>query len=192
MAHDAKQPRRSPVNHAGEANSPTADFDFAELFRVHGPAIRRYVARRWPSAVEDITAEVFLVAWRRRDEVPASPLPWLYRVAFNIVATTRRQHHYGLALASRVANASIVAGQHIERDIAERVAEADLLARLFAELAPEDAELLLLLAWEGLTPSDAARVLGLRPAVLYLRTHRARRRFRQLAAIARVEGERRG
>jgi RNA polymerase sigma-70 factor (ECF subfamily) len=35
-------------------------------------------------------AETFLVAWRRLDDVPDDPLPWLYRVARRVLANQRR------------------------------------------------------------------------------------------------------
>ena len=35
-------------------------------------------------------AEVFLVAWRRLDEVPADGLPWLYATARGVIANQRR------------------------------------------------------------------------------------------------------
>ena len=38
----------------------------------------------------------------------------------------------------------------------------------------------MLVTWEGLTPSQAARVLGERPASFRVRLHRARSRFRTL------------
>jgi RNA polymerase sigma-70 factor (ECF subfamily) len=34
----------------------------------------------------DVVAETFLVAWRRLDDVPADPLPWLYGVARRVLA----------------------------------------------------------------------------------------------------------
>ena len=39
----------------------------------------------------------------------------------------------------------------------------------------------MLVNWEGLTPSEAARVLGERPATFRVRLHRARSRFRHAA-----------
>lgn len=62
----------------------TAERDalFSALFRAHHGAVRRYVTRRaWPDAVDDVVAETFLAAWRRLDDVPADPLPWLLTAA---------------------------------------------------------------------------------------------------------------
>ena len=44
-------------------------------------------------------------------------------------------------------------------------------------LPERDRELLLLIAWEGLTPSEAAVTLGSTPVACRVRLHRARRRL---------------
>jgi RNA polymerase sigma-70 factor (ECF subfamily) len=57
-------------------------------------------------------------------------------------------------------------------DDAGRVAEA------LNRLPERDREAILLIAWEGLAPRQAAAVLGVTPAVFSVRLHRARRRVR--------------
>ena len=47
---------------------------------------------------------------------------------------------------------------------------------VLAQLRPDDRDALTLLAWDGLTPREAATVLGCTRAAFYLRVHRARRR----------------
>jgi RNA polymerase sigma-70 factor (ECF subfamily) len=37
-------------------------------------------------AAADLAQEVFVVAWRRRDQVPDNSLPWLYGVARRLLA----------------------------------------------------------------------------------------------------------
>jgi len=54
--------------------------DFDALYTAHRDDIWRYLRRRAASEPEDLTTEVFLVAWRRRGELPDAPLPWLYGV----------------------------------------------------------------------------------------------------------------
>jgi RNA polymerase sigma-70 factor (ECF subfamily) len=48
------------------------------------------------------------------------------------------------------------------------------------ELSDEDRELLLLVAWEGLSPNEVAKVLGISSLAARSRLHRARRRLRAL------------
>src|SRR5262249_57879980 len=53
---------------------------FGALFDRHAPAISRYIARRLgPDAADDLVAETFLAAFRRRgrsDAAPADAPPW--------------------------------------------------------------------------------------------------------------------
>jgi DNA-directed RNA polymerase specialized sigma24 family protein len=58
---------------------------FALLFNRHAPRIQRYVVRRLgPDAADDIVAETFLLAFRRRESYDLArddALPWLYGIA---------------------------------------------------------------------------------------------------------------
>jgi RNA polymerase sigma-70 factor (ECF subfamily) len=64
---------------------------FEGLFREHYPAVRAYVSRRAPyELAQDVIAETFLIAWRRFDDLPSDPLPWLYGVARRLLANQRR------------------------------------------------------------------------------------------------------
>jgi RNA polymerase sigma-70 factor, ECF subfamily len=76
---------------------PPADGDpprgaawFEQLFRDHHRDVLAYARRRVPGDADDVVAEVFAVAWRRRDDVPPEPLPWLYRTAANHILHARR------------------------------------------------------------------------------------------------------
>lgn len=148
---------------------------FEQLFRSHHAAVVAYVRRRAaPELVDDIVGETFLVAWRRLDRVPDNPLPWLLTVARNVIATQRRgaarRRSLWLALAGR-------AGRH-------QSAEVDLtegrIGAALAQLSAADREALLLIAWDGLTPQEAAQVLGEAPGTFRVRLHRARGRLRRL------------
>jgi RNA polymerase sigma factor (sigma-70 family) len=149
------------------------------LYERHATAVFRYLARRaGPSAAEDLLSEVFIAALDGRTRVVAhdsgSALPWLYGIAMNVLR------------------------RHFRRDAAQSVAAEDpgmdwdaVDARLDAEakrgqlrsaltvLSERDRELLLLVAWEGLTPAEAAEVLGIGKVAARSRLHRARRRALQ-------------
>jgi RNA polymerase sigma-70 factor, ECF subfamily len=146
---------------------------FEELFRRFHPAVRAYARRRVPGgSVDDIVSETFLVAWRRLGDVPADPLPWLIGVARNTIGTERR----GAARRLRLWNE---AQQHHPegRGTTEDEGEGRAVAAL-ARLRERDREALTLVAWDGLTPAEAAAVLG-EPAVRFrVRLHRATRRLR--------------
>jgi RNA polymerase sigma-70 factor (ECF subfamily) len=73
-----------------------------------------------------------------------------------------------------------------ELSVAERVGVLNALA----QLSDDDRELLTLVAWHGLSPRQAARVLGCSAATYYVRLHRARRRLKAALAAADVESPR--
>lgn len=142
------------------------------LFRRHYRGVAAYVRRRAePDLVEDVVAETFLVAWRRLDEVPIDAGPWLLGVARKTLATQRRARARRQALVSRLESV-----QPSERDEqSPELGVADALRRL-----PEkDREAITLVAWDGLSPSEAARVLGQSAVAFRVRLHRAKRRLRQ-------------
>jgi hypothetical protein len=63
---------------------------FAILYEDSYGAIHAYASRRaGAGAADEIAAETFLVAWRKFDDLPSEPLPWLYGVARNVVS----RHH---------------------------------------------------------------------------------------------------
>jgi RNA polymerase sigma-70 factor (ECF subfamily) len=150
---------------------PQARFD--ALYREHSGAVKRYVLRRFDAqSADDVVADVFVICWRRLADVPDDPLPWLLAVARNVLANRRRRDARQSALAR-------VLG--FQRPLAAAapcdVAPGAEVWRALAALSQRDRELLLLVAWEGLSTARAARVLGLRANTCSARLSRARRRF---------------
>lgn len=145
--------------------------EFEALYALHAGAVRGYAMRRCdPETADDVVADVFLVAWRRREELPKEPLPWLLSTARRVLANHARGHSRRVRLHDRLAAepASVAAPAHPE--------SARLRAALDS-LSERDRELLLLMAWEGLELRQAAEVLGVRRNTLAVRFHRARRRL---------------
>jgi len=156
--------------------------DSYEQFYAHyHPYVAAFVARR--VSVEDaadLVAEVFSIAWRRRDAVPDDALPWLYTTARNVVGDKYRSTKRLQALRQKLIDAPVEA----TTDPADVAADRDRLFRAFAGLADDDRELLLLVAWEGLSSDDIARVLGISSGAAAVRRHRARTRFEEAMAEA--------
>ncbi len=153
---------------------------FEQIYEAHRDAITAYVRRRAPEdAVEDVVADVFVVALRRIDDVPEPALPWLYGVARKTLANARRR-------------ARVVEG--VREVVHEPEPAGDpQLARAFAELSDADREVLRLVAWEGLSLRDAARVLECSPVACRVRYHRAKSRLAaHLAAAASFRPEPKG
>ncbi len=151
---------------------------FEALFDRFHPEVRAYVLRRAPQAiVEDIVSETFLVAWRALDSVPEEPLPWLYGVARRTLANHRRGHRRAAALSARLTR-TLGPPPEQEGTVSEEV-EPQLRDALLA-LTVREREALLLVAWEGLSPAQAASALGCSSAAFRVRLHRARGRLAQL------------
>lgn len=127
---------------------------FEHLYATHAPAVKAYALRRGREAsADDVVAEVFVVCWRRFDELPADALPWLLGVALRVLATQRRGEHRRAALGERIA-ANSPTTESLREALCDRT-----LADALAALREGDRELLLLIAWEGLSPAQAARVV---------------------------------
>jgi RNA polymerase sigma-70 factor (ECF subfamily) len=143
-----------------------AERRFALVFD-HLGAVAAYARRRGSSDADGIAAEVMTIAWRRLASVPTDdPRPWLYATARNLVFAEARRATRNRAEATPKVGA------------APEVSELDPeLAAALRELSPVDREALLLVAWEDLTPTQAARALRINPTAFRVRLLRARRRL---------------
>ena len=151
---------------------------FDALFTTYGPDIVAYCGWRAGSAsdAQDAAADVFLTAWRRLDELPEGDAAriWLYATARRVIANQRRSRRRRHALHERLAREEAVRPQDEDASDPQEALVHEALRRL----GPADREVLLLAEWEGLTPSQIARVVGCARVTARGRLHRARRRFR--------------
>ncbi|MEU4224741.1 RNA polymerase sigma factor [Nonomuraea sp. NPDC026600] len=131
------------------------------------------VSRAGRQVADEVVSETFAIAWRRLDDVPEPALPWLLGVARNVLRDNIRAETRREAL-----NAELRAWT--EGDVADQVTERLGVLRALAELPEDDREVLLLIAWQGLSPKDAARVVGCSSAAFRVRLHRARKRLKQV------------
>jgi RNA polymerase sigma-70 factor, ECF subfamily len=151
---------------------------FTALFDAHRDAVRAYLWRRDPELADDITADTFLVCWRRLDAVPAEPLPWLLGVARNIRLNQRRGARRRGRLEHRLRSEPTPA-----RDPAAVVGERDAIRTALSNLDERDREVLLLTAWDRLDRDAIAVVLGCTRANVAVRLLRARRRLARELAV---------
>jgi RNA polymerase sigma factor (sigma-70 family) len=152
------------------------------LYERHAPAVYRFLARRaGPGAAEDLLSEVFIAALRTRRQLgghhSGSALPWLYGIAANVV-----RHH----LRRTAPPDHLVTDPGVDWDaVADRLdaqAQRSHLVAALSALTPVERDLLLLVAWEGLTPAEAAEALGISKVAARSRLHRARQRAAQALA----------
>jgi RNA polymerase sigma-70 factor (ECF subfamily) len=157
---------------------------FAEIFDRHVDPIGRYVVRRLGQArTDDIVSEVFRVAFEQRGSFRAdqpSALPWLYGIAANVVRREHRDASRHLAALRRMAGRGSVSGDPL-LESADRIDarnDAGELVGALASLTSDEREVLFLVAWEQLTPTEIANVLGVPPGTVRTRLLRARRAVR--------------
>jgi len=146
------------------------------LYERHARAVFRYLARRaGPAAAEDLLSEVFIAALSASSRVSAhdsgSALPWLYGIALNVL----RKHCRQLRPPHEGATDPGMDWDAVDDRLDARAERGRLWAAL-SDLADSDRELLLLVAWEGLTPAEAAAALDISPTAARSRLHRARTR----------------
>jgi RNA polymerase sigma-70 factor (ECF subfamily) len=140
---------------------------FEQVYADHGAAVLAYARRRTENhTAQDVVSEVFVVVWRRLPELPDDPLPWLYGIARRVLANQRRASRRRDALGQALAD-------NASRNSHER--NDDAIIEALESLRPKDREILMLTAWEGLSPSEAAVVLGTSANACRIRLHRARR-----------------
>lgn len=154
---------------------------FEEVFEAHFRPVLAYALRRVddPADAADVAADTFLLAWRRLGDVPAEPGTrlWLFGAARRVLANQRRGQRRRGALAERLRGE--LAGMAAP-DPAD--ATAGLVRQAMRSLRADDREILALVCWEGLDPSEAATVMGVPPATARTRLHRARGRMRDALA----------
>jgi RNA polymerase sigma-70 factor (ECF subfamily) len=159
---------------------------FSELYERHARAIYNYLFRRladWSEA-EDLTAVVFLEAFRRRQDVvivEGKVLPWLYGVATNVLRNRRRalwRHRQLVAQLESQRDDTVVP------DVAARVEAAaqmrSVLGRI-AALPRRQQDVVSLCVWSGLSYEEAAAALDVPVGTIRSRLARAR------AALAELE-----
>jgi RNA polymerase sigma-70 factor (ECF subfamily) len=148
---------------------------FERCFTAHHAAVAAYFLRRCPTRedAEDAATEVFAVAWRRLEELPAPPEDrlWLFGVARRVLANQQRADRRRGALTARLQ--AVFATQTPQWEPPAQM--SDEVAAAMARLSPAEREALLLVAWEGLEPARAAGAAGCSPAAFRARLHRARR-----------------
>jgi RNA polymerase sigma factor (sigma-70 family) len=161
-----------------------AEARFRALFDATYPTVARYARHRGlagPDA-EDLIAATYEVAWRRLGAVPAgeAALPWLLTVALNHLRNHRRR-----ALRERALLERLPPPEHVPPPGEPHAVGWREIRHALDALTDEDRELVLLVAWDGLTPAQAAGVLGLTPAAARTRLHRARGRLADLLGVER-------
>ncbi|WFE98022.1 RNA polymerase sigma factor [Micromonospora sp. WMMD987] len=157
---------------------------FGVLYERHARVLHGYAYRRLGrEAAEDVVAETFLKAFRARrtyDPGHSDARPWFFAIAIREIARHHRveqaryrtllraaQHENGESLANQVADA-----------VSARTLRGPLIEAL-AKLSRRDRDVLLMIAWAGLSYEEVARALQIPLGTVRSRLHRARQKIRK-------------
>jgi RNA polymerase sigma factor (sigma-70 family) len=173
---------------AGAARVPAAS-DFADVYERHFTEIHRYIAGRLGRDVaDDIAADTFVIALRKRDGFDASRgtlRAWLFGIATNLVARQqraerRRYRALARAGAAGAAGARDLADGPEERVVSWVAAEGlqPRLAAALARLSREERDVLLLVALADFSHEEISQALGIPYGTVGSRLSRARKKVR--------------
>ncbi|MDB5145946.1 MAG: polymerase, sigma-24 subunit, subfamily [Mucilaginibacter sp.] len=151
---------------------------FSAFHEMHFSSILAYALRRSMNRDDacDVCAEAFLVAWRRFEDIPSGEQGrlWLLGVARRVLANHHHTDQRQSLLAAKLAR------QWVRLPDPEQASADDALTIALSQLRDDDRELLTLIAWDGLSPREAAAAIGVSAAATRVRLHRAKARLRSL------------
>ncbi len=152
---------------------------FATVVRRHGQAVHGYLFRRSDrQTADDLLGEVWLRAFRSRhsyDQQGPSARPWLFGIARN---TLRAQWRLRVTFRDDLIELSHDPWSDADARL-DAARQRPALREALRVLCPEDREVLLLVAWEHLSPAEIAVSLDIPAGTARWRLHRARALFQQ-------------
>lgn len=166
---------------------PDARAEFEAVYRRHLHAVSSYLARRVDrDDVEDLAADVFAIAWRKRASVAAGEeLPWLYRIASYQVSNHRRR------IAMRRSLLSVLTTPD-SAPAADALLEGDPeLAAAWRTLSARHREVLALVVLEEMPVAEAAIALEVSANAVSVRLHRAKKALAEALEATRATTSRR-
>lgn len=155
--------------------------EFEELFNKYSHSVRAFIWRRSAgldvaiSSADDIEADVWSIAWSRKEAAPLDTemeLAWLFQISRHVLANhirksdTRRKitNTFHPEEISALAADSLVL-------LNEEVAE------VFKLLNASEREVMALTVWEGFKPAQISVVLGITSNAVSIRLNKARRKI---------------
>lgn len=184
-------------NNRPDCNGRTGAIDWRAALAEHDRWLRTVVAARVeePQAIDEVIQEVSLAAVAQRAPIsdPAKIAPWLYRLAVRQALLYRRKQGRRRRLVDRYALRCRAEQNAHAADPLDWLVAAErrqLVRQAIGQLPHRDVEILMLKYVENWSYQQIAERLGLSPAAVESRLHRARARLRaQLQSFKSIEGQ---
>lgn len=159
----------------------TADQRLTTLFDQHYDEVLAYCARRiGRNEADEAAAEVFAIAWRKIDDLDWNTTrAWLYGIARRVLANRWRGIYRRGRLDRRLRSLADSHSESPEVVVMRRI-EDQHVSDALGRLSPIDQEVLRLAAWEDLSASEIAIVLGIATSAAEKRRQRALQRLTRL------------
>ena len=151
------------------------DAAFEEMYQARYRTVFRYIYQRVNDRelAEDLTSEVFLRAYTKHQLGKPTKFAWLVTTARNLIGNTYQRRVTEQQHVQRVMFEELVELGELDRQIEDLELKLALLA-----LKPLDALVLQLTYWDGLSASEAAKVMDCSTPALWARLSRARNALR--------------
>lgn len=168
---------------------------FEVVFSRHYEMIRVFLARRIGVQVaDDLAAKTFLVAFESRAKYQtcrSDARPWLYGIATNILRRYYRSEQRRFRAMERLGpEAPTLLDEERVAELVDFARMAPTIAAALLGLSKRTRDVVVLVAWEGLTYDETAEALGIRVGTVRSRLFQARRRLRDtLASCGQYLGE---
>ena len=148
--------------------------DFIAFFTTHFQDVAHalYLLTRDSTEAEELAQEAMARVYERWSRVRTMDTPggYLYRTALNL--------HRKRARRGAIATAVHLPGSREGADPARVVEDRSEVLRLLASLSIPQRQVVVLVEWLGFDSAEAAAVLGIKPASVRTRLHRAREALR--------------
>lgn len=157
--------------------------EFGVLYDRYAAQLYRYAHRRvGPELAEDVVADTFLAAFRRRSSYDLTRIdarPWFFGILTREIARRRRSEEARWRALGRAADSDVAEGfaDRVAASVTARATRGPL-AEALRRLTPGDRDVLLLVAWGDLSYEEVADTLQIKIGTVRSRLHRARRKLR--------------
>ncbi|MBV1780478.1 sigma-70 family RNA polymerase sigma factor [Paeniglutamicibacter sp. ABSL32-1] len=155
-----------------------------ELHRQYSQRVYGYVYRRTSDvqSAQQITNDVFRIAWQHQKEPSEDALPWLLVTARNLVANEYRAQRRQRSLIEKLGSSELARRPQPENDPGAAVRE------VLNTLRPQEREILMLAYWDSLSLNEISTILRCSPDSAKSRLFRARKAFSKKAPNQMLKG----